>query len=354
MPVGLECINGVVVRRFKVFNGLQGVRRILAQGFHRLNLPYNDWLRTIQNGPLIRGMSEAVACSDTQVVFATAFPFLHMYYALTGARRGNIPIVLLGAIHLPNRWDYERKMMYQAIHQANAYIAHTTAERDHLIQRGIRREKISVIGCGADVDAFFWADGAKLRQQYGWGNDPVVGVVGRQSVLKRWDIILGAMPKVWTVLPNTRLLLAGARTSYSVQIEQMINTLAPRHQSRTTMINDFAENEKPNLLAACDLLVLPSANESFGTVFVEAWACGKPVVGARAGAIPSVIDDGRDGLLFRYPDPDSMAEAIVDLLTHPSKAKRMGQAGRKKVLENYTWEIVADRLRNVYSDVARG
>ncbi len=199
MPPGIEKINGVTVRRFQVFNGLQLIRRVLAQGSHRLRLPYNDRLRTLQSGPLILGMPEAIANSGADVVFATAFPFLHMYYALAGARRGNIPIVFLGAIHVANKWDYGRKMMYQAIQQADAYVAHTKYEREHLIQRGIRSDKIAVIGGGVEANAFTRADGTAIREKYGWGNDPVVGVLARQSALKRLDIfdnllLLAAQP----------------------------------------------------------------------------------------------------------------------------------------------------------------
>jgi glycosyltransferase involved in cell wall biosynthesis len=117
------------------------------------------------------------------------------------------------------------------------------------------------------------------------------------------------------------------------------------------VINDFSEEEKPRLLAACDLLAHPSGNESFGIAFIEAWACGKPVVGARVGAVPSVIDEDQDGLLFRYLDPDGMAQAILALLADPSRRIRMGKAGRRKVLANYTWDIVTDRLRAVYTEV---
>lgn len=349
MPPGTEQINGVTVRRFKVFNGLQLLRRLLAQGSRRLNLPYNDWLRTIQTGPLIRGMTAAIADSDVEVVFATAFPFLHMYYALAGARRRGVPIVLLGAIHTADEWGYERRMMYRAIQQADAYVAHTTFERDYLIQRGVRPAKITVIGAGVDADAFVNADGTALREQYGWGEAPVVGVLARQSALKRLDILLAAMPPVWAQHPRAHLLLAGARTSYSPQLDRMIDALPPRQRAQVTIVSDFSEDEKPNLLAACDLIAHPSAGESFGISFVEAWACGKPVIGARAGAIPAVIDEGQDGLLFEHPDPRSMAQAILELLANLSRRAAMGRAGQSKVLEHYTWEIVTDRLRALYA-----
>jgi glycosyltransferase involved in cell wall biosynthesis len=351
MPPGVENINGVMIRRFQVFNGLQMFRRLLAQGSHRLKLPFNDWLRTIQNGPLIHGMPTAIAQADAQVVFATAFPFLHMYHALTGARRGNMPIVFLGAIHVANKWDYDRKMMYKAIQQADAYIAHTTFERDHLVQRGIDAEKITVIGAGVDADDFINADGTVFRKKHGWGDKPVVGVLARQSALKRLDILLRAMPRVWEKHPDAHLLMAGARTSFSPNIDRMIHALAPEQRDRVTVINDFSEGEKPDLLMACDVLAHPSANESFGIVFLEAWACGKPVIGAREGAVPSVVDDGYDGLLFNYPDPNSLAKAILELLANPSLRNKLGQAGREKTLSNYTWDIVTERLRKVYTQV---
>jgi glycosyltransferase involved in cell wall biosynthesis len=242
-------------------------------------------------------------------------------------------------------------MMYQAIQQVDAYIAHTTFERDYLIQRGVQADKIMVIGGGVDAGAFANADGSAIRKQYGWGNFPVVGVLARQSELKRLDILLRAMPRVWAVYPKAHLMMAGARTSYSPQLDQMIDTFPPEQRAQVTVVNDFAEDEKPNLLAACDLIAHPSGNESFGIVFVEAWACGKPVIGARIGPIPSIIDEGRDGLLFRYLDSGSMAQAILELLATPSRRIRMGQAGRRKVLENYTWQVVTDKLRAVYTKV---
>jgi glycosyltransferase involved in cell wall biosynthesis len=351
MPTGAELIDGVTVRRFRVFNGLQLTRRLLAQGSRRLRLPYNDWLRTIQTGPLMPDMPRAIVRSQAELVFATSFPFLHMYYALAGARRKGVPVVLLGAIHTADEWGYERKMMYNAIQQADAYVALTAFEREHLVRRGVQASKIAVIGGGVQADAFMHADGAALRAKHGWGQAPVVGALARQSSLKRLDILLRAMPQVWAARPEVRLLLAGARTSYSSQLDELIAALPPEQQALVSVVSDFEEDEKPGLLAACDLLAHPSANESFGISFVEAWAAARPVVGAGVGAVPSVISAGQDGLLFDYPDPGSMAQAILELLADRARMIRMGQAGQKKVLENYTWDVVTDRLREVYVQV---
>jgi glycosyltransferase involved in cell wall biosynthesis len=339
MPAGTEVVNGVAVRRFAVFNRLNVPRMLIAGAAYRLRLPYNDWLRTIYNGPLIPGLSRAVANSGADVVFATAFPLLHMYYALAGARRAGIPLVFLGAIHTADAWGYDRKMMLRAIRQADAYIAHTPFERDYLVARGIPGERISVIGAGVDAHALAAADGTAVRKQYGLGDAPVVALVAKQTARKRFDVLLQAMRRVWAVRPDARLLLAGAQTSYSRQIVDMVGALPQEQQAHTTIVSDFPEEEKP------------TGQESFGIAFIEAWACGKPIVGARVGAIPSVVDEGRDGLLVAYQDADDLAQAILELLADPSRRVRMGEAGRRKVLENYTWEIVTDQLRAVYTQV---
>ena len=296
-------------------------------------------------------MTRAIASSGADVILATAFPLMHMYYAIAGARQGGIPIVLVGAIHTEDRWGYERKMILQAIRRADAYIAYTSYERDYLIVRGIPEERITVIGGGVDADAFIRANGWVVRERYGWGNNPVIGFVGKQTARKRLDVLIEAMQRVWNEQPEVHLLLAGAQTPHSLQIAERVKRLPLSQWSQVTIVTDFREEEKPGLLAACDIFVLPSAEESLGIAFLEAWAAGKPVIGVRAGAIPSVVDDGRDGLLVPYGDPESLARAILLLLADPARRTAMGQAGQKKVRDHYTWEIFAGRVREVYQEV---
>jgi glycosyltransferase involved in cell wall biosynthesis len=241
--------------------------------------------------------------------------------------------------------------MYTAIRQADAYIALTPFERDHLVQRDISPDKIKVIGAGVHAERFAEADGRALRECYGWGERPVVGALARQTESKRLDVLIRAMVRVWEKYPHVHLLLAGGRTSYTPKLKQMVGELEPAQRAQVTIINDFTDSEKPNLLAACDILAHPSGKESFGIVFLEAWACGKPVIGTRVGAVASVIDEGRDGLLVEYLDAADLGRAILELLDTPARRLRMGEVGQEKVRENYTWEVVTDRMRAVYVEV---
>jgi glycosyltransferase involved in cell wall biosynthesis len=358
LPTGTETLNGVTVRRFRVYAGLQRVRGLLARGSRRLHLPGNDWLRTLETGPIIREYPAAIAAHaahQADVVFATSFPFLHMYYAVAGARQAYRPVVLLGAIHTADHWGYDRANMLAAIRRADAYIAHTTHERDYLTARGIDPCKVRIIGGGVHAAAFAQAvahgEGEALRRERGWGDDPLIVSVARHSSLKRLDVAIQAMPLVWGVYPRARLVLAGAATSYTPALERLVQELPMERREQVVLIRNFAEAEKPRLLAAADLVVHTSINESFAIALVEAWAGGKAVIGGDMGAIPSVIEPGRDGLLYHYPDPASLAQAIVVLLSNPAARRRMGEAGRAKVQANYTWSRVAAQVRTVYADV---
>ncbi len=94
--------------------------------------------------------------------------------------------------------------------------------------------------------------------------------------------------------------------------------------------------------------MLPSKEESFGIVFLEAWSFSKPVVGANIGAIASLIEDGTDGLLFEPDNPESLAEKLTLLINSEQLRNELGNNGHKKFSEQYTWDVVAKKFRDVY------
>lgn len=351
LPPGIEKINGVTVRRFPVFNRLGHVRHQLTKFVDWAKLPFNDRFRALFNGPIIFGMTQQIARFDADIICASSFPFLHMHYALAGGRRSGKPVILCGALHPTDSWGFERPMIYQAINQAAAYIAHSNFEREYLIKRGIPAEKITAIGAGIDLDMFTGADGQGIRAAYGWGNDPVIAFVGQLNKRKGLPHLLTAMPHVWNRFPSARLLLAGSSGTYVEQLKKEIARLSPPGTRQIVLKIDFPEEDKAKIFAACDIFVLPSAEESFGIVFLEAWACHKPVIGIRAGAVPSIIADDGDGLLASPGRPEALATALCQLLANPAQRRELGQAGYKKVGQHYTWDKVTDKYREVYLNI---
>jgi glycosyltransferase involved in cell wall biosynthesis len=352
MAPGVEQLNGVTVRRFGLFNRLTWLRLNAARIAHKLRLPGQDWLRTLYFGPLVPGLTQSIASSGADVVVASSFPFLHMHLALRGGQRAGIPVILIGTIHPRDTWGYDLPIIDRAIRRADAYVAMSRFERDYLQERGLPLEHVAVIGAGVEASVYdndtVRVARQNVRRRYGWGDDPVVAVVGRHTAYKRFDLVLAAMQLVWQDVPDARLLIAGSRTRYSDQIDEMVSALTPEQSARVTVVSDFSESEKPNLMAACSVLVHPSDRESFGIVLLEAWASGIPVVGARVGAVPTVIDEGEDGLLAEYGNVSAWAEAIEVLLTQPALRAEMGARGKSKVLHQFTWEKVAQRYREVY------
>jgi glycogen(starch) synthase len=109
------------------------------------------------------------------------------------------------------------------------------------------------------------------------------------------------------------------------------------------------EQTKQNLLAACDLLALPSRVDTFGIVLLEAWLHGKPVIGAQSGGISDLVQPEETGLLVPFEDVTALAAAIRRLLTEPKLAARLGNAGRRKVLKHYTWDQTYQMLLKIYT-----
>jgi glycosyltransferase involved in cell wall biosynthesis len=114
----------------------------------------------------------------------------------------------------------------------------------------------------------------------------------------------------------------------------------------------LTETAKASLVAASDLLVLPSRHEAFGTVFLEAWALGTPVVGADIPSVREVL--GAGGLVFRPDDAGDMAARIDEALGDPGRRRALAARGREQVLGRHTWDRVGAAVRDAYARTRAG
>lgn len=348
MPIGREEINGVRVQRFPVYSRVSRLFRPFRPTLRKMRFPGNQYFRTYFNGPIIPGLASAIRHADYDLLAASSFPLLHMFTSLKVAHQMGRPCVLIGGLHPQDEWGFQRPMIYKAIQSAETYIAYTQFESDYVIARGARPEKVAVIGLGVDMAPFDKTDPQQARQRLGLEPGPLIGFIGQVGAHKGVDTLLRAMPLVWQMVPEARLLIAGAKTLYAQSLELAIQQLPPENQHKVILRYNFANEEKPWLFAAVDIFVYPSGFESFGISFVEAWAVKKPVIGCRRGAVPWVVDAGLDGLLVEFQDEELLAEAIITLLKNPALAASMGAAGYRKVISRYNWPEVGRRFRQVY------
>ncbi len=116
-------------------------------------------------------------------------------------------------------------MIYQAIRDATHYIANTEFEAQYVIRRGASPDRVTTIGVGVDVEPFERVSRHEAKARLGLEGKPVVGFVGQLGAFKGVDTLVKAMPIVWSVFPEVHLLIAGAQTLFSDQLEKMINQL---------------------------------------------------------------------------------------------------------------------------------
>lgn len=350
---GTEIVNGVLVKRLPILQPPIPIRMILGGimiTFWRKSLPLNGLIRILWNGPYIKGLYRQIVESDADIITAIPFPFLHIYRAFSAARRKRIPMTVIPCVHPVDPFAFENPRHYQLLRKCQAVLPNTDYEKDYLISMGVPEERIHVVGDGIAPEAFNKAMRGEFRRKHSIGDEEkVVLFVGRKAEGKGLEALLGAMRRVWESGEKTRLVLAGSTTEFFKRvIEPEIAHLPERMRRNIINIDDFEESEKDSIYTDCDILVLPSKIESFGIVFLEAWICGKPVMGCRTGPVASVITEDQDGLLVRYGDVEELSAAIVRLLKDANLRNKLGSKGREKVLKRYTWDRIVSKIEAIY------
>lgn len=277
-----------------------------------------------------------------------------VYAAYRFAQRKKIPFVITPFLHLGESNDARVVHFYTLPHQiemlkrAHAVIVMTQREGDALAQRGVSRERIHRIGAGVDPKLLAGGDAAQFRAQYQI-TTPIVAYIGTAAYDKGTVHLVQAMQRVWQTHQAT-LVLAGSQMS---AFEEFFAGQPDELKARTIQLGFISDQEKRDLLAACDLFAMPSRTDSFGIVYLEAWLYEKPVIGADAGGVPEVIDAAQNGFLVKFGDVETLAAHIVQLLDDSALAKKMGEHGRAKVLRELTWEGQHAKLRALYQALTR-
>ena len=351
LAAGMEDDAGVKVQRFQA--QVLPLHSAISQLLHRV-----PWapigLTMAPPGLVLPELWRTVRATEKlDVVHASAYPSL-MYLGLVAARRSGAKSVLMPCTHpgvdddRAQRRYFVSQQMVELYRQADAVIALTGREQRMLAQAGVPAEKIHVTGAGVDPKEDRDADGQRFRERFGLAADtPIVAFVGHKTVGKGALDLLEASQLLMTERSNLAIAIVGTPTQAFTQRHRVL----PAGVKAKVLDLVLPEQDKHDLLAASSALVLPSRDDSFGIVLLEAWLHGKPVMGARAGGIPDVIEEGRTGLLVQFGNVKALAEAIAWLLDHPEQAAQMGSRGRKITRERWNWDAVYKRVQAVYGHV---
>jgi glycosyltransferase involved in cell wall biosynthesis len=154
--------------------------------------------------------------------------------------------------------------------------------------------------------------------------------------------VVEAMKLLWARGSRAWLVLAGSSLS---EFDKYLARNSKLH--RLLNLPAIEDEEKRDLLAATTILAHPSRVESFGLVYLEAWANGRPVIGANTAVSREVITDQEDGLLVPFGDAPALTSAMDRLLSDPETADRMGNRGKQKLYSRFCWNVTARKIYSV-------
>lgn len=292
--------------------------------------------------------------ADVDVVAVVNWYHGSLVYQTCAVRdRRDFGLVGMPFFHTERQWA-ESPLFTPMLERCDAIVAMTDHEK-RFIERRSSRCRSHVVGAGVEPSLFAKADGHRVRAAHGVGDRPLVGYVGRMSASKGVVTLIQAMRIIWRDRPDVRLLLAGSGLPSSARVDDEIRRVfagvSPAERSRMVTIESFADEDKSSIFDALDVFAMVSVAESFGIAYLEAWMCGKPVIGSRIESTACVIDDGVDGELVTPGDPESLATSVMRLLSDQATREQMGAAGRSKALAHFTWDRIADKIEHIYTTV---
>jgi len=297
-------------------------------------------------------------------VFALGFPFtVFSLAALRTARRSGAPLILTPFLHLATPGDrvhrhYTRPHQARLLREADAVVVVTELEGAAVESWGVPRDRILRVNMGFERSEVLGGRGASFRRSLGIPADrPLVGHLATLDPNKGTTDLVRAIGRLNERRPADEpiaLVLAGAP---SPDFERFERTLPRSTRSWLYRTGPLPPERKADFYDALDLFAMPSRTDSFGIVFLEAWANAKPVVAASAGGVVEVVDHGETGLLVEFGNIEQLARSIEGLVLEPDIRARLGAAGRAKVAEGFTWDDcfdqLASRLRSLKGEPAR-
>jgi phosphatidyl-myo-inositol dimannoside synthase len=229
-----------------------------------------------------------------------------------------------------------------------------------LVERaGVDADRITVVNPGCDVGRFSprHSDEQLRRRELGDRYaDRVIISIGNLVDRKGYDMVIRALARLRAAVPDVTYLIVGDGP-FRRGLESLASSAGVR--DRVIFAGRRSDAELPALYSLGDVFVMASRErreesdvEGFGIVFLEASACGKPVIGGRSGGVPEAVVDGVTGLLVDPSDPNDIANALARVLTDRNLACRLGSQGRARVVRDFTWAQAADRMESVMTAAA--
>ena len=223
-------------------------------------------------------------------------------------------------------WAHES--LIPSVYRNVPFLAISESTREDLIRRGIARERVSVVRCGLDQDAYAVSVPPESRAE------PAVVFLGRLRKYKGAQYALRAFPRVRLAVPGARLLLVGDGP-YRRELESLAASLGIA--DHVEFLGALPHRDKVAVLNRAQVVLAPSPKEGWGLTVIEANACGAPVVASRSPGLVESVQDQETGLLVPHGDVEALAEATVRILRDRGLRLRLAEGGLRWA-HTFTWE----------------
>lgn len=284
-----------------------------------------------------KAMVRLDAASRFDVVETTNSGCLAMSYAKFRTRAPLVTRISTTAAQLVShnnsrpRWRdrIEQRWESRLAHLSDRLVTHTNHHRDEICRQwNLKRESIDIVPHGIKIP-----DRGKLYRTKETSFIEVL-YVGRLEHRKGIDVLLKAIPPVLCAQPQTRFKLAGPDAGNWETLFWQLNPTLPR--DRVVFLGSIDEIQLREAYRNCDLFVAPSRYESFGLIYAEAMAWGKPVIGCSVGGVPEVITNGESGLTVSPGDPEALSSAIIKLTSNSTLRALLGEGARLRVETSFS------------------
>lgn len=244
-----------------------------------------------------------------------------------------------------------REIEWEGMYVANHIICVSGAlagEIDWLYS--VPRDKMSVVYNGVDVHRFdVRVNHKRVRRECRVGvDDPMVLFAGRLAVQKGPDLLIEAVPGVVARVPRARFVFAGEGDMRP----RLENRVAERGlDPHVRFVGYRSGRALVDLFKTADAVCVPSRNEPFGIVVLEAWGAARPVIATRNGGPGEFVRDRETGLVVS-PESHQLGNAVCTLLGDPEGAQRIGIAGRTEAEERFSWDVIAGQTHETYASLS--
>ena len=229
-------------------------------------------------------------------------------------------------------------------------------EEQRKTQERFPNKNVLHLANGVDPEHFQQGNGPEFRKKYHIPQEAyVIVTVGRIDPQKNQLFQINTLPELIKINPRVHLLIIGSVTNESYHSRLMEAIQGSGLENHVTVIKglDAGGQDLVDAYHASDLFLLPSVHEPFGIVILEAWAAGLPVMASRIGGIPSFVEDGKDGLLFKKNNTGEFLTAFETLTKSPEKALQLSNSGNIKACGMYSWDQITRDLIRIYEEAIR-